>query len=101
MVKKLLFFTIAIFFAGYVLYAQERLNNGPGKIIGIVVEATTEQPIELANVIIYDKNHKQLNGTATNETGRFFLTGINPGDYIIEITFVGFETKIDTINITD
>ncbi|MEO0124387.1 MAG: TonB-dependent receptor [candidate division WOR-3 bacterium] len=100
MMRKFIFFIIAIFFAEHVLYAQARFNNGPGKITGIVVEATTEQPIELANVIIYDKNHKQLNGTATNETGRFFLTGMNPGDYIIEITFVGFETKTDTIHIT-
>ncbi len=98
--KSLDFFISAFLIAEYSLFAQGRINNGPGRITGIVVESATEQPIELANVIIYDKNHKQVDGTATNEAGRFFIAGINPGDYIIEITFVGFETKIDTIKIT-
>ncbi len=91
---------IALFFVlNQHLFAQGRESKGPGRITGIVVEANTEQPIELANVIIYDKTHKQLTGTATNETGRFFIAGITPDEYIIEITFVGFEIKVDTIRI--
>ena len=95
--KKIVFFITAIFVANHSLSAQERST---GRITGIVVESITEQPIELANIIIYDKNHKQLTGTATNEAGRFFIAGINPGEYIIEFSFVGFKTKTDTIHIT-
>ncbi|MGB9720453.1 MAG: TonB-dependent receptor domain-containing protein [bacterium] len=69
--------------------------------MGAVVESLTEQPIELANVIIYDQNHKQVSGTATDENGRFILTGIRFGNYSIEISFVGFETKSDDIRITN
>uniref|UniRef100_A0A7V0Z4P3 TonB-dependent receptor n=1 Tax=candidate division WOR-3 bacterium TaxID=2052148 RepID=A0A7V0Z4P3_UNCW3 len=98
--KKLIFFITAIFIFNHPISARERNNNSTGRITGIVVESVTEQPIERVNIIIYDKTHKQLTGAATNETGRFFITGINPGEYIIEFSFVGFETKTDTIHIT-
>ncbi|MEO0161087.1 MAG: carboxypeptidase regulatory-like domain-containing protein, partial [candidate division WOR-3 bacterium] len=82
-------------------FSQERPKGNYGMISGCVVESTTEQPIELANIVLYDLNHKQVTGTATNEQGRFFLTGIKPGQYIVEVSFVGCETKVDTINIID
>ncbi|MEO0135924.1 MAG: TonB-dependent receptor [candidate division WOR-3 bacterium] len=82
-------------------FSQERPKGNYGMITGCVVESTTEQPIELANIVLYDLNHKQVTGTATNEQGRFFLTGIKPGQYIVEVSFVGCETKVDTINIID
>ncbi len=95
--KKIIFFITIIFIVNQFLFAQEIKFNGIGRITGIIVDSVSEQPIELANIIIYDKTNKQLTGAATNEAGRFFISGINPGEYIIEFSFVGFETKIDTI----
>jgi outer membrane receptor protein involved in Fe transport len=92
---------LSIFFVLFsFIYAQSYPHPGPVRITGVVVEASSEQPLELVNVIIYDKSHKQVTGTATNETGRFFIAGINPGEYTIEFSFVGFETKVDTLRIT-
>ncbi|MEO0227766.1 MAG: TonB-dependent receptor [candidate division WOR-3 bacterium] len=73
---------------------------GPGRITGTVIDSQTEQPIELVNVIVYDNMHKQITGTATDQKGNFFISGINIGEYIVEFSFVGFETEVKKVNIT-
>ncbi|MGQ9664993.1 MAG: TonB-dependent receptor domain-containing protein [bacterium] len=98
--NKLYYTPLIIFVMNYLVFAQHRQLSGQGRIMGTVVEAMTEQPIELVNVILYDKNHNQITGTATNEMGKFYIAGIDTGDYIIEFSFVGFDTKQDNINIS-
>ncbi len=83
------------------VFAQKREFYGPGSIKGTVIESLSEQPVELANVILYDMNHKQVIGTATNEDGQFYLAGIKTGNFTIEISFVGLRTEIQKINITE
>ncbi len=94
MLSSLLLFNL-LYSAG-----PERLT-GPGRIKGMVIESITEQPIEYANVIVYDKRHRQITGTATDANGRFYLGGLNIGEYTVEISFIGFETQIETIDITE
>jgi len=99
-INRFYFFALILAVTNSFVFADNGQLSGPGRIMGTVIESMTEQPIELVNVILYDKRYKQITGTATNQTGKFYLTGINTGDYIIEISFVGFETKADTIHIT-
>jgi outer membrane cobalamin receptor len=94
-----LIFLVAIILSS--VFSENLQSFGPGKIIGTVIESMTEQPIELANVILYDKNNKQITGTATNDEGRFVVIGLKPGTYTIEISYVGLETKVDEVKITD
>lgn len=99
MTKNYLILLISVI-TNFFLFAQNSNMSGSGRIVGTVVESAGEEPLELVNVILYDKSHKQITGTATNEMGKFYMGGLNTGDYIIEFSFVGFETKIDTIVIT-
>ncbi len=98
--QKIIFIIIIFLTLTRLSFSQKKSSDGPGKITGIVVESTTEQPIELANVIVYDRHHKQVTGTATNDKGRFLISGLETGKYAVEISFVGFETAIDSIHIT-
>uniref|UniRef100_A0A7C4XEM1 TonB-dependent receptor n=1 Tax=candidate division WOR-3 bacterium TaxID=2052148 RepID=A0A7C4XEM1_UNCW3 len=82
-------------------FAENEIIRSTGRISGKVVESTTGQPIELANVILLDNNRKQITGTATDEKGNFLIPNLKDGKYIIEFSFVGFETKIDTVFITE
>lgn len=91
---------LIISIANYLAFAHNGQMPGPGRIMGTVVESVAEEPLELVNVILYDKSHKQITGTATDEKGRFYLGALNLGDYTIEFSFVGFDTKTDTIVIT-
>ncbi len=62
-----------------------------GKISGMVIDQTTKQPMEFANVALYNLNDSSLiTGTITDESGEFWLDGISFGEYYIEAQFIGF-----------
>ncbi len=60
-------------------------------INGKVLNANTNEPLYLANIIDKTTN----TGTATNRNGEFVLSKVSAND-IIEISFLGFEKKILT-----
>ena len=63
-------------------------------ISGRVIEQSTKNPIPFANVILLaDKSDKVLTGIITEDDGRFVLKGLNEGNYTINISFIGYETK--------
>lgn len=72
-----------------------------GTIVGRVVDSELELPLEYANIVLYDKDSEaQITGTITNQNGIFRLTGIKPGVYIIEVSFMGYSTTIiDTVKV--
>ncbi len=55
---------------------------------GTILEAASNQPVQDANVSI----RGSLAGTVSDEAGRFSLNNIAPGDYVLSISKVGFET---------
>lgn len=66
--------------------AQE--NNGV--ITGRVYNASSNEPVPFANVIIFDTNI----GSTTNYEGEFKFTGVEPGFVKLEVSSVGYETKV-------
>jgi len=66
-------------------------------ILGKVVD-TDNNPIEFANVVLYESEEKQyLIGTSTDNNGYFNFVNLIEGTYFIEISFIGlekFEQKI-------
>lgn len=78
------------------------LGNFNGTISGHVLDADYREPIEYANVIVYEQEDRtQVTGTITDPAGRFQITGLRPGTYIVEISFIGYETSsIDNVRVT-
>lgn len=67
-------------------------QNKKVTISGIVQE--NNNPLPYANVLLKtEKNATFILGTVTNDEGRFELSEVKPGVYMLEISFVGFETK--------
>ena len=97
-------FFIALIFSIFSINAQ---------IKGKVVDALDNYPLEYASVAIYKVADKKLvTGVVTNLEGFFTIDAIRPGNYYIEVTFLGYETKVikmindlynfnDTLNIND
>lgn len=52
------------------------------------VQSTKNQPVAHVNIEL--KEIKK--GTITNESGQFRLPGIAPGNYTLEVSFIGYET---------
>lgn len=103
---------LSIIFLTIILHSQPRGNGGGanagmyaqmkiGTITGIVHEANSDKPVIYANVTLKRfKDSSIVSGDITDNKGYFEITELPPGRYIMDIKFLGFETKpIDTLKI--
>jgi outer membrane receptor protein involved in Fe transport len=66
-----------------------------GKISGIVVDSITKKPLDYGTVSLFRSTGKSpITGVLTDDKGSFKLDNVHPGVYRLEITFVGYPTKI-------
>ena len=67
---------------------------------GFVVDQADRQPLELVNVTLFDEN-SLIKGTVTDRDGIYLLSRIKPGNYILRATFIGYETFVDTLSLSN
>ena len=70
-------------------YAQQTITG--------VVKNQQEEALVGANVTI----NETYRGTATNTNGEFKLTKLKPGHYTIIISYIGYKTLEDTIEVEE
>jgi len=69
-------------------------------VSGVLVDEAN-QSIPFANVLIMDAESQEIiAGTSTDEEGSFILKNLQPNNYILKVTFIGFEEYIKSISIT-
>ena len=66
-------------------------------IIGTVIDAETKQPIENANVVLTRLDSTIISHSITQKDGGVKMEIPNPGDYLLMISCIGYETSIITI----
>ena len=71
-----------------------------GKIAGRVTDATTGEGLPGASVVIVGRIEAgqeieltSLQGSVTDEEGRYFILNVRPGRYIVQASYVGFQTE--------
>lgn len=67
-------------------------------ISGIIKNKVDRSAISYVNVVV--KNEKDtafVAGTVTNDEGRYSIPGIKPGNYFLEISFMGYESWQQTL----
>lgn len=73
-------------------------NSGPkikGKISGEIIDSVTNVPIGFATISLKKAGKdKIINGTLSEDDGKFAFTDVGPGKYDIEISFIGYTAKI-------
>ena len=91
---------IILLFANLILFANITKSNEDiivdddklGIIKGVILDKGTGQPMEYANVAIYNSSDSTLfTGGITNAKGEFEIRGMTYGDYYLEAKFIGFE----------
>jgi outer membrane receptor protein involved in Fe transport len=81
-----LFFIVTSLF-----WPDGKLNAQPLSIAGHVMESSTREALPGATILLYSDNDTTvLNGTVSGDTGQFVITGIQPGNYWMEISYIGF-----------
>lgn len=84
---------LTLFYFLFVIWASAQDERG-ALVSGQVEEAATSEPLAFVNVILFRlADTLQVQGAVTDQKGRFALSGIKPGKYFAQISFLGFDTK--------
>jgi outer membrane receptor protein involved in Fe transport len=93
--RKLL--TVILLFITMLVQAQLAPNENTasmrsGRVKGVIIDSNTQQPMEYANIAIYNQRDSSLvTGGITNQNGVFEITGLGFGLYYAEANFIGYE----------
>ena len=79
----------------YVLIPAVRRPAAHGSLAGVIVDAETGAPLPHAHVFLAEG----AAGTATNESGLFAVAPLVSGPYRLTVTYVGYQTAVDSIYI--
>jgi len=99
---RLVLFSIILIFNVLIIKAQPASKPGGSKykVSGVVVERTTGDPLEYATAaLLHPSDSSIVDGIATDIDGKFSISTDDPGKYIFQITFVGFEEHSKIIEI--
>ena len=95
--KKIIFLLVGIIVNTNISLAQQELH----KICGKVSDATTNLPVEFANVVLMKQDSSFVTGAVSDSLGLYEIKseGIVYGkDYLLQITHLGHEKKIINLN---
>ena len=68
------------------IFSLRALAGTTGKIVGVIKDAQTGEPLPAANVII---EGTQI-GAATDDQGRYIIIAVPPGDYTLRAWYIGY-----------
>ena len=101
--NKIALTSILLLFSISILQAQSPINSSAGRIEGVIIDSVDHQPIEYATIALsLQTDNNIINGTTSNQQGKFSLTKIPKGTFKVVINFLGYEKKIlQNLVITD
>ena len=79
------------------LFGQSAQRNTRVTLSGKIITGGSGLPLHLASIYLPDLK----TGTITDENGNYVISNISPGKYLVEVSFVGFTSIVETIDITE
>ena len=78
-------------------------SGGPraGVVTGKLIDATTDEPLGFANVVVYTVSGDMVTGVTTDIDGRFDIRELPLGDYRLEMSFLGYETENRSVALSE
>lgn len=88
-----------------VVFASSQSSMNPssmGNIMGKVIDASDNSPIEFSNVALFRyKDSSLVNVTTTQSDGKFFIPNVPEGLYRIKVSFVGYKPfRVDSVKVS-
>src|ERR1041385_3643468 len=98
--KSLLIIFLAL--VSFLTNAQPLASVDHGKIYGVIIDSATNAGVEFASVALLDPaTKKPVNGNVCDDKGKFEITKVAVGDYLVSISFIGYITKTIKVQLTD
>ena len=73
---------------------SEPIVRGNGRITGILMDSTTNKPVEFATIaLLSSATNKPIDGTTADGKGGFSLPKLAPGTYRLLYSFIGYKDK--------
>ena len=76
----------------------KRGGGGPsitGKITGRVLDTLSKEPVGFATIVLLQPgDQKEVNGNITEDDGKFKLTEVKIGTYDLQLSFIGYKTRM-------
>lgn len=91
------FLLLILLIVSGVAFAQQ----GGVEVTGVVIEQGNNEPVEQATVrLLSVKDSTLVRGVASNRNGSFTLKNVKAGNYLLHISFVGFDPLYQPLRIT-
>jgi len=80
----------------------QAVSKGSAKIRGYVIDSSVSKAVEFASIALMTKaDNKIVDGAICDDKGKFSLTRVAVGKYILSISFMGYQTKKLEVNIVN
>lgn len=88
-------FLFVAFFSCFHIPAAAQSSKSDAMVFGHVVDRATGAHLPFANLVLYRENAQglrtQVMGTATDETGHYYLHNVPEGEYVLAVSMVGYK----------
>jgi outer membrane receptor protein involved in Fe transport len=84
----------------YTGMAMAQTGNNAAKLVGKALDATTGKPVEYASVVLlHQQDSSVVTGMYTEPDGDFTFNNLPAGNYVLRITFMGYDKLIKPLKI--
>jgi outer membrane receptor protein involved in Fe transport len=81
-------------FTGFTAFAQESAIT----LSALLKESRTDTPLPYASIVLkMEKDSAFVTGTISNDEGRFNMPGVKPGNYVLVLSLMGYQPKLQPL----
>ncbi|HVZ26857.1 MAG TPA: TonB-dependent receptor, partial [Sediminibacterium sp.] len=82
---------------GFASYSQSVQHTLQGRIM----DASSQKALEYATITLKNMTGKSLNGAVSDNKGKFKLSNVPSGKYLVQVDFIAYYSKTDTIQLSE
>ena len=69
------------------------------KVSGVVKDAADSSPVAYATAALLRTDSSVVTGVITNNDGQFVIENVAAGNYLLQVSFIGYEKEFRTVNV--
>ncbi len=71
------------------------------EIRGFITDGSSGRPLENSNIVVRKIPEGDIRGAAADRYGYYYISGLPPGQYLLRITYLGYEVYQDTLTLVE